>query len=88
MKQRTLRFKLSLLYNYVGLMLIIFQFLGDATNLYLYVKPLEKTRSIYFVGYVWLKGSFVNLSLMTLFKHCILCDAFTYSPEPATILRC
>ena len=46
MKQRTLRFKLSLLYNYVGLMLIIFQFLGDATNLYLYVKPLEKTRSI------------------------------------------
>lgn len=42
--EETLRFKLSLLYNYIGLMLTIFQFLGDATNLYFYVKPLEKTR--------------------------------------------
>ena len=29
--------------------------------------------------------SFVNLRLMTLFKHCILCDAFTYSPEPVEV---
>ena len=57
MRQRTLRFKLSLLYNYIGLKLIIFQFLGDATNLYFYVKPLETTRSMYFVGYVWPKGT-------------------------------